>query len=88
MKQWASAVALNEQKWVEYDEKQCIDNTVEIVVQINGKVKAHFDAPVNSDREALEKMAFDLPEVQKLTDGKTIVKKIAVPNKLVNIVVK
>ncbi len=79
---------LNEQKWVEYDEAQCIDNTVEIVVQINGKVKARFDAPVNSDREALEKMAFEQPEVQKLTDGKTIVKKIAVPNKLVNIVVK
>ena len=79
---------LNEQKWVEYDEAQCIDNTVEIVVQINGKVKARFDAAVNSDREALEKMAFELPEVQKLTDGKTIVKKIAVPNKLVNIVVK
>ncbi len=79
---------LNEQKWVEYDEAMCVDNTVEIVVQINGKVKAHFDAPVNSDRDSLEKMAFDLPEVQKLTDGKTIVKKIAVPNKLVNIVVK
>ena len=79
---------LNEQKWVEYDEAQCVDNTVEIVVQINGKVKAHFDAAVNSDRETLEKMAFELPEVQKLTDGKTIVKKIAVPNKLVNIVVK
>ncbi len=79
---------LNEQKWVEYDEAQCVDNTVEIVVQINGKVKTHFDAPLNSDRDALEKMAFELPEVQKLTDGKTIVKKIAVPNKLVNIVVK
>ncbi len=79
---------LNEQKWVEYDEALCVDNTVEIVVQVNGKVKAHFDAPINTDRDALEKMAFDLPEVQKLTDGKTIVKKIAVPNKLVNIVVK
>ncbi len=79
---------LNEQKWVEFDEALCVDNTVEIVVQVNGKVKAHFDAPINTDRDALEKMAFDLPEVQKLTDGKTIVKKIAVPNKLVNIVVK
>ncbi len=79
---------LNEQKWVEYDEALCVDNTVEIVVQINGKVKAHFDAPLNSDRETLEKMAFELPEVTKITDGKTIVKKIAVPNKLVNIVVK
>ncbi len=79
---------LNGQKWVEYDEALCVDNTVEIVVQINGKVKAHFDAPLNSDKDTLEQMAFAMPEVQKITDGKTIVKKIAVPNKLVNIVVK
>ncbi len=79
---------LNQQKWVEYDEALCVDDTVEIVVQINGKVKARFNAPVNSDKDALEAMAFDLPEVKKITDGKTVVKKIAVPNKLVNIVVK
>ncbi len=79
---------LNEQKWVEYDEALCVDNTVEIVVQINGKVKARFDAPVNSDKDTLEQMAFQHPDVIKHTEGKTIVKKIAVPNKLVNIVVK
>ena len=79
---------LNEQKWVEYDEKLCVEDSVEIVVQVNGKVKARFNAPVNCDKEELEKLALDLPEVKALTDGKTIVKKIAVPNKLVNIVVK
>ena len=79
---------LNEQKWVEYDEKLCVEDSVEIVVQVNGKVKARFSAPVNCDKEELEKLALDLPEVKALTDGKTIVKKIAVPNKLVNIVVK
>ncbi len=79
---------LNQQKWVEYDEALCVDNTVEIVVQINGKVKARFDAPVNSDKDTLEQMAFAHPDVIKHTEGKTIVKKIAVPNKLVNIVVK
>ncbi len=79
---------LNEQKWVEYDEKLCVEDSVEIVVQVNGKVKARFSAPVNCDKEGLEKLALDLPEVKALTDGKTIVKKIAVPNKLVNIVVK
>ncbi len=79
---------LNEQKWVEYDEKLCVEDSVEIVVQVNGKVKARFSAPVNCDKEELEKLALDLPEVNALTDGKTIVKKIAVPNKLVNIVVK
>ena len=79
---------LNEQKWVEYDEKLCVEDSVEIVVQVNDKVKARFSAPVNCDKEGLEKLALDLPEVKALTDGKTIVKKIAVPNKLVNIVVK
>ena len=79
---------LNEQKWVEYDEKLCVEDSVEIVVQINGKVKARFSAPVDCAKEELEKLALDLPEVKSFTDGKTIVKKIAVPNKLVNIVVK
>ena len=79
---------LNEQKWVEYDEALCVEDSVEIAVQVNGKVKARFNAPVNCDKEELEKLALDLPEVKSLTDGKTIVKKIAVPNKLVNIVVK
>ena len=79
---------LDEQKWVEYDEALCVEDSVEIAVQVNGKVKARFNAPVNCDKEELEKLALDLPEVKSLTDGKTIVKKIAVPNKLVNIVVK
>lgn len=79
---------LNEQKWCEYDESLCVDSTVELAVQVNGKVKARFDAPVDSDSETLAGMALELPEIKALTDGKTIVKKIAVPNKLVNIVVK
>lgn len=79
---------LNEQKWVEYDEKLCVDSTVELAVQINGKVKTHFNAPVDSDSDTLVALALELPEIKALTDGKTIVKKIAVPNKLVNIVVK
>ncbi len=79
---------LNEQKWVEYDEALCVEDSVEIVVQLNGKVKSRFNAPVNCDKEELEKLALDLPEIKSLIDGKIIVKKIAVPNKLVNIVVK
>ena len=74
---------LNEQKWVEYDEKLCVEDSVEIVVQVNGKVKARFNAPVDCAKEELENLAFDLPEIKALTDGKTVVKKIAVPNKLV-----
>ena len=79
---------LNEQKWVEYDEKLCVDSTVELAVQVNGKVKTRFNAPVDSDADTLIAMALELDEVKALTEGKTVVKKIAVPNKLVNIVVK
>ncbi|MDE7398752.1 MAG: leucine--tRNA ligase [Oscillospiraceae bacterium] len=79
---------VHEQKWAEYDEALCADSTVELAVQVNGKVKARFNAPVDSDSETLISIALELPEVQKATDGKTIIKKIAVPNKLVNIVVK
>ncbi|MBD5111575.1 MAG: leucine--tRNA ligase [Ruminococcaceae bacterium] len=79
---------VHEQKWAEYDEALCADSTVELAVQVNGKVKARFNAPVDSDSETLISMALELPEVQKAIDGKTIIKKIAVPNKLVNIVVK
>lgn len=79
---------VHEQKWVDYDESLCADSTVELAVQVNGKVRARFNAPVDSDSETLISMALELPEIQKATDGKTIVKKIAVPNKLVNIVVK
>ena len=79
---------LNEQKWAEYDDSLCADSTVEIVVQINGKLKGRFNAPAGSDKDALIKLAFEQDDVKKLVDGKTIVKQIAVPDKLVNIVVK
>lgn len=79
---------LNEQKWVEFDEALCVESTVEIAVQVNGKIKTRFNAPTNAAAEELEALALALPEIAALVDGKTIVKKIAVPNKLVNIVVK
>ncbi len=79
---------LSEGKWVEYDEKLCIDSTIEIVVQINGKVKAKMMVDANISREDMEKAALLNDEVRALTDGKEIVKVIAVVGKLVNIVVK
>ena len=79
---------IHEQKWPEFDEAHCSDDTVELAVQVNGKVRARFNAPVNADKDELIKLAEELPEVKKFIDGKTIVKQIAVPNKLVNIVVK
>ncbi|MBQ3842715.1 MAG: leucine--tRNA ligase [Ruminiclostridium sp.] len=79
---------LSEQSWVTYDEALCVDETIEIVVQINGKVRAKLNIPADADQDAMIAAALENETVKPLVDGKTIVKKIAVPKKLVNIVVK
>ena len=79
---------LSEGSWVEYDEALCIDSTVEIVVQINGRVKAKMIVDANINREDMEKAAMDNDEVKALIGSMNVVKVIAVPGKLVNIVVK
>ncbi len=79
---------LSEQAWCTYDEALCIDQTVEIVAQINGKVKCKLSIPVNADNEAVIEMAMAEPKIQEAIEGKNIVKKIYVPNKLVNFVAK
>ncbi len=79
---------LSEQSWPAYDESLCIDQTVEIVVQINGKVKTKLMIPVSSDKEAVLEMAEADPKIVEAIDGKTLIKKIYVPNKLVNFVAK
>ena len=63
-----------------------MDDEVEIVIQINGKVKAKLLVPSDAQKDALEKIAMDDQTVKQQIDGKTIRKVIAVPGKLVNIV--
>ena len=79
---------LSEQSWVTYDEALCVEDEIEIVVQINGKVRAKLMIPAEADSDAMIAAALENETVKPLVDGKTIVKKIAVPKKLVNIVVK
>ena len=79
---------LSEQKWVTYDEALCVEETVEIVVQINGKVRAKMNIAADADQDAMIAAALENETVKPLIEGKTVVKKIAVPKKLVNIVVK
>ena len=74
--------------WPKYDESALVLDTVEIVVQINGRVKEKLDIATGMTREDMEKTVMAEPSVQALTEGKQIVKVIAVPDKLVNIVVK
>ena len=61
---------------------------MEIVVQVNGKVKEKLNVASGLSKEDLEKTALSDEKVQALTEGKNVVKVIAVPNKLVNIVIK
>ncbi len=79
---------LSEQTWVTYDEALCRDETIEIVAQINGKVKAKLNIPVDADKDSVIAMAMEDDKVKDALAGKNIVKQIYVPNKLVNIVAK
>ena len=75
---------LNEAEWVTYDEALCVDSTVEIVVQLCGKIKARINVPSNADKDELLKLAKEA--IAQSLEGKTIRKEIVVPGKLVNIV--
>ena len=77
-----------EQKWPEYDEAKCKDETIEIVVQVNGKIKAKLNIPVESEKNAVLDMAKADANVAKAIENMNIIKEIYVPNKLVNLVVK
>ena len=79
---------LDRQEWVSWDEKLCIDATIEIVCQVNGRIKCKLNIPKDCPKDEMLALAKAQPEVAELLDGKNIVKEIAVPNKLVNIVVK
>lgn len=79
---------LDEQEWVTYDEALCKDDTIEIVCQINGKVKSKLTIPTDADKDDVIALAKADEAIVKATEGKNIVKEIYVPNKLVNLVVK
>ena len=76
------------QTWPQYDAAALVQDEVEIVLQINGKVRDRVKVATGLDRAALEQIAAELPRAKELTAGKTIVKVVCVPGKLVNIVVK
>ena len=72
--------------WPTFDEAALVESEVEIVCQINGKVRAKLMVPVDSSKEALEELTLANEQVKEQIAGKTVRKVIAVPNKLVNIV--
>jgi len=80
--------SISKRQWPRYDESLAADNEATIVVQVNGKIRDKFTAPVGTAKSELEKTALALPGIQKWLEGVTIAKVISVPDKLVNIVVK
>ena len=80
--------SVHDARWPKFDRAAIVEDEVEIVLQINGKVRDKLTVPANMEPQEMEKLALAQPKVVELTAGKTIVKVICVPKKLVNIVVK
>lgn len=72
--------------WPKYDESKLVVDEVEVVVQVNGKLRGRVNVVFDSDEETVKAMALELPNVIAQTEGKTIRKIIYIPNKLINIV--
>ena len=77
---------LAEAAWPAYDESKCIDESIEIVVQVNGKIKAKLNVPIDATKDEMLNLAKAEPKVLAAIEGKTLIKEIAVPKKLVNLV--
>lgn len=80
--------SVHDQTWPGYDPAALVRDEVEIAVQINGKLRDHITVPANVDRDELGKAALAQPRIQALTQNKQVVKVIAIPQKLVNIVIR
>ena len=74
--------------WPSYDEEKTINKTLEIGVQVNGKLRGTINVEKDASKEVLENLALNEENVIRHIEGKTIVKVIVVPNRIVNIVVK
>ena len=80
--------SIHEEPWCEWDENLAKSSSITLVVQVNGKVKDKIEVDESLNQEEMKQVALNSEKVKALTDGKTIVKTIVVPKKLVNIVVK
>ncbi len=79
---------LNQTEWPEYDEAKCVDSTVEIVAQVNGKIKCKLNIAADISSDDAIALALADEKVKEAVEGKQIIKQLYIPKKLVNIVVK
>ncbi|WP_213818398.1 leucine--tRNA ligase [Garciella nitratireducens] len=87
-KQIGKDQSVHEQSWPQYDKEALKRDEIEIVVQINGKVRDRMMLPISITKQEMEKQALQKEKIKQLLEGKEIVKVITVPKKLINIVVK
>ena len=80
--------SIHEQPWCKWDENLAKSSSITLVVQVNGKVKDKIDVDAGLSQDEMKQVALDSPKIKAQVEGKTIVKTIVVPGKLVNIVVK
>jgi leucyl-tRNA synthetase len=74
--------------WPAYDESMLVEDTIELPVQVNGKLRARITVPAGADQDEILRTALANERIAEMTEGKQVVKKIVVPGKMVNIVVK
>jgi len=79
--------ALIDQRWPESDKSALELDMIELVIQVNGKLRGRVSVPAEADKESIEKLAIADENVQRFVEGKEIRKVIVVPGRLVNIVV-
>jgi leucyl-tRNA synthetase len=80
--------SVSDSAWPEWEEELTKEEEVTVILQVNGKVRAKIDLPAGTGKKALESIAMENERIRQWIDGKTLVKLISVPDKLVNIVVK
>jgi leucyl-tRNA synthetase len=78
--------AVVNESWPIYNENLTVDDTLEIVIQVNGKLRARLNVPANTDEKTLKELAFNEPKIAKFISDQKIKKTIIVPRKLINIV--
>jgi len=76
------------QSWPQYDPAALVEDEVEIVLQVNGRVRDKINVPTQASDEDLRRISLENQKIRELTNGKKIVKMVVVPGKLVNIVIK
>jgi len=79
---------VDQQSWPEFDESKCIENTIEIAIQVNGRVRSRINVNADIDKDSALELAKNDEKIANEIAGKSIIKEIYVPGKLINIVAK